>query len=146
TIAGGRAQGIIDLSDIYAIDNRLSFVMQIKDLSSLASLTGTTKLEAAGRLEGHLRPNGQQGLVFQGGAQMEELNYNQQFLADSLSAQVKAVLKDQAEYEMQMKVINPIVSSLKLQNINAQTKGTLADSTALGEYRLQLLGEKEKNV
>src|SRR5699024_4082427 len=31
-------------------------------------------------------------------------------------------------------------------NINGQTKGTLADSTALREYRLQLLGEKEKNV
>ncbi len=138
TIADAGFTGQFDLGNYYSTENNLDMDIQVKDVSSFASLAGTETLQAKGQINGRLRPTGRDSLVFEGTIDMQGINYDSLFIADRISGDVNASLAEQPWYSVDLSINEPVISSLNLQNISLKTQGQLADEVPEGSFEIAL--------
>jgi autotransporter translocation and assembly factor TamB len=145
-IANANVSGQIYIPDFYNADNGLNFDMQLKDLSSLASLAGAQVLQTTGSIEGSLRPRTQDSLVFEGTIDLENVNYNNEYTAQSVSGDVLVELQEEPEYDVDIDIAEPMFASVNLKNIAIKTEGRQSQTATKGSYEINLTGTNEGSI
>lgn len=145
-IADGNFSGRIHLGNPYDIRNSLNMGIELKDLSSFASVAEVEVLEAFGSINGKLTPNGQDVMVFEGKADLEEVNYDNQFMAPEISGGMRIELSENPEYLADFEIVRPAVASLDLQNISVKTEGQRLGTTTNGSYKLEFAGRHQGHI
>ncbi|SHE62650.1 Family of unknown function [Fodinibius roseus] len=145
-IADGHFSGRFHLDDPYDVSNSLNMGIELKDLSSFASVAGVDVLRAAGSINGKLTPNGQDLIVFEGKADLEEVNYDNRFTAPRVSGALRLGLTEEPEYVADFEIVRPVIASVDLQNIRLKTEGQRSGNTANGTYELELAGQHQNRI
>lgn len=145
-IADGNFSGRIHLGDPYDVGNSLNMGIELKDLSSFASVAEVEVLQALGSINGKLTPNGQDVVVFEGKADLEEVNYDDQFVAPEISGGVRVELSEDPKYLADFEIVRPVVASASLQNIRVKTKGQRLGTGINGSYELELAGRHQNRI
>lgn len=139
TIADAGFDGQINVIDLYSTANRLNLNVEVKDISSLASVADVEILQAGGQIQGELSAAGRDSLVFAGRIDLSEINYDSQFIAEQLSGDVTVELDKQPAYLVDLSIKQPMISSLRVRNIGLKTEGALSDTAiAAGSFEITL--------
>ncbi len=146
TIADAEYSGQVHLSDYYDTGNNLALNIQLRDLSSFASVAGVEILQATGSIEGRLKPTAQDSLVFDGRLDLENVNYNNQFVAPQIGGGVLVGVNQQPQYVLDFDISEPIVNGTPLQNIELNTEGAYRDSLIAGTFELTLAGTRKGRI
>uniref|UniRef100_UPI003566F7F9 translocation/assembly module TamB domain-containing protein n=1 Tax=Fodinibius sp. TaxID=1872440 RepID=UPI003566F7F9 len=109
-------------------------------------VAGVDVLQAAGSINGKLTPNGQDLMVFEGKADLEEVNYDNQFTAPEVSGGLRFGLSEEPEYMADFEIVRPVVASLDLQNIRLKTEGQRSGAAFNGTYELELAGRHQNRI
>jgi autotransporter translocation and assembly factor TamB len=146
TIADADYSGQVYLSDYYDTGNNLSLNIQLKDLSSFASVAGVEILQATGSIEGQLKPTAQDSLIFDGRVDLENVNYNNQFVAPQIGGGVRLDVNQQPQYVLDFDITEPTVGGTPMQNISINTEGAYTDSVTAGKFEFTIAGTRKGRI
>lgn len=145
-IADGNFQGRFHLQNYYDAGNSLNLNMELKDLSSFASVADVEVLQAAGTISGKLTASGQDSLILESMINLQDINYDEQFVAPEISGGLRVNLAEEPEYLVDFNIANPTIASLVLQNIRLKTEGRYGTDTTSGSFGLELAGEEKERI
>jgi len=118
--------------------NKFNLDMQIKNLQPLASLVGAQTLSASGSVTGNVTEITPGNLLFDGGIQLTDINYDTLFYANSISGNTKISIQDQYGYDFSLDITEPTFNKLSLQDINLSTVGTASPDSVSGSFNLDI--------
>lgn len=145
-IADGTFSGRFHLQDFYASDNSMKLNLELKDLSSFASLAEVEILQAKGTINGELAPAGQDSLVFNGMVDLTDINYDNQFIAQKIDGDVRVELEEDPQFLVDVNISQPNISSVDIQNIGLKTEGKITESVTAGSFEVRLTGNNEGSI
>jgi len=146
SIADGNLNGRFHLQDFYDAENSLDLNLQLKDLSSFASVANVEILQATGSVNGTLKPVTKDSLVFNGRIDLKNLNYNNQFVAQNVDGDVRVEFEEQPKYVVDIDISDPTVATTDLQNIALKTEGQMTDLATAGSFEITLTGADKGSI
>lgn len=146
SIADANFSGQVQVTDIYDVDNNLDLEVQLNDISSFASVAEVDILQATGNIEGALKPTGRDSLIFDGMVELDNVNYNEQFMAPKISGGIRVELEEQPQYLLDVDISRPTISSVDLKNITFRTEGQLKETATEGSFSLDFYSAGEGQI
>jgi hypothetical protein len=134
----GEFSGRRNLEDQSDPLNKFNLDMQIKNLQPLASLVGAQTLSASGTVTGNVTEITPGNLLFDGGIQLNDINYDTLFYANSISGNTKISIQDQYGYDFSLNITEPTFNDLSLQDISLSTLGTASPDSVSGNFNLDI--------
>ncbi|HLR31155.1 MAG TPA: hypothetical protein VK074_01615, partial [Fodinibius sp.] len=144
--AEGNFNGRMHLEKIYDTANTLNLGIRLKDLSSFASVADVEVLQATGNIDGKLTTNGRDLMVFEGGINLDNVNYNNQFTAPEIFGGIRFDLSENPEYMADVEITAPSVASVALKNVRLKTEGQRTATTINGSYEFEVADAHDDRI
>jgi autotransporter translocation and assembly factor TamB len=145
-MADGTLSGRVHLGDLYDSDNRLNLHAKIKDISPFASMAGVDVLRANGTIDGQIKPVNQDSLAFEGQLNLKNIDYANKFTAQKINGQARVDLQQNPRYSVHINIMQPAVSSVKLQKVALKTSGQMAGKVTSGSFGVELSGPEKTRI
>ncbi|WP_440999719.1 translocation/assembly module TamB domain-containing protein [Fodinibius sp. SL11] len=145
-IADGGGSVRLNMLDRYNANNELLLNLQLKDLTSLASLANANELQAVGDISGTLSPAQNEGLRFLGRLDVNEVVYDSLFLADRAQGSVDINFGERLLYLADLNLQEPVFSGVRLQNLSLKARGNYFEDSAEGQYDFQVSSSTEGRI
>ncbi|MBN2732939.1 MAG: translocation/assembly module TamB domain-containing protein [Balneolaceae bacterium] len=146
SIADASFSGQVQVTNMYDVNNNLDLDVQLKDISSFASVAEVDILQATGNIQGALKPIGRDSLIFDGMVELDNVNYNEQFIAPKISGGIRVELDEQPKHLLDVDISRPTISSVVFKNITFKTEGQLKDTATEGSFSLDFYSAREGQI
>jgi autotransporter translocation and assembly factor TamB len=118
--------------------NKFNLDMQVKNLQPLASLVGAQTLGASGSITGNVTETTPGNLLFDGGIELTDINYDTLFYANSISGNTRISIQEEYGYDLSLSITDPTLNELSLQDITLKTAGTARTDSVFGNFTLDI--------
>lgn len=139
-IADGEFSLRQNIFDFAHMDNRLDFMLMLKDLQPLAELAGLERLESGGTITGELiQRDGTQ--IFKADVDLEQTVADSLFMSERITGTLEAALLDEPEIDATFEISEPYVNEFGLEDVKIFAKARIGSEETAGEFGFELTGE-----
>ena len=140
-VIAGNFSGRRNIEDQADPLNKFNLDMQVKNLQPLASLLGAETVNASGSITGNVTETTPGNLLFDGGVELTDINYDTLFYANSISGNTKISIREDYGYDLSLSISEPVFNNISLQDITLKTVGTAKTDSVSGNFNLDIASD-----
>ncbi len=134
-----------NILDLYDLQNRLDFELELRDLQGFANLVGAEVFNVPGRLTGTIQADADGQLVLQSELELHSIRYDT-LRVEEVTGSASAILADEIRFHADLEIHDPSFGDYAIRDITFTTDGLLSDAGITGSYIFQIFVDQDSGI
>ena len=135
----------LNILDMYDLQNRLAFELELLNLQGFADLAGAEVLSVPGRFEGTIMADTAGQLVLRTDLDLHSIQYDT-IRVEAVTGTASAILAAETRFQADLEISDPSVGPYAIRDITFTTDGLFGDSGLSGSYTFTIQVEAESGI